>query len=87
MLWSGPGSGISNNSVDSIKHKNIVPSLPNAHWLTVNDEFLGVKQFVIEFEDHVIVGDAPPQWTKQVIEWIDKNIGKPIKYLWVSSQD
>ncbi|RBA21072.1 hypothetical protein FPRO05_07386 [Fusarium proliferatum] len=67
MLWSGPGSGISNNSVDSIKHKNIVP---------------GVKQFVIEFEDHVIVGDAPPQWTKQVIEWIDKKIGKPIKYLW-----
>ncbi|KAL7768576.1 hypothetical protein ACKLNR_002877 [Fusarium oxysporum f. sp. zingiberi] len=82
MLWSGPGSGISNNSVDSIKHKNIVPGLPNAHWLIVNDEFLGVKQFVIEFEDHVIVGDAPPQWTKQVIEWIDKNIGKPIKYLW-----
>ncbi|SCO78404.1 uncharacterized protein FRV6_02617 [Fusarium oxysporum] len=82
MIWSGPGSGISNNSVDSIKHKNIVPGLPNAHWLIVNDEFLGVKQFVIEFEDHVIVGDAPPQWTKQVIEWIDKNIGKPIKYLW-----
>ncbi|CVL12257.1 uncharacterized protein FPRN_07011 [Fusarium proliferatum] len=82
MLWSGPGSGISNNSVDNIKHKNIVPGLPNAHWLIVNDEFLGVKQFVIEFEDHVIVGDAPPQWTKQVIEWIDKKIGKPIKYLW-----
>ncbi|KAJ4250975.1 hypothetical protein NW762_011625 [Fusarium torreyae] len=82
MLWSGPGSGISNDSVDNIKHKNIVPGLPNAHWLIVNDEFLGVKQFVIEFEDHVIVGDAPPQWTKQVIEWIGKNIGKPIKYLW-----
>ncbi|KAF5684796.1 hypothetical protein FCIRC_3751 [Fusarium circinatum] len=82
MLWSGPGSGISNNSVDSIKHKNIVPCLPNAHWLIVNDDFLGVKQFVIEFEDHVIVGDAPPQWTKQVIEWTDKNINKPIKYLW-----
>ncbi|KAM0545993.1 hypothetical protein ACHAPJ_011105 [Fusarium lateritium] len=82
MLWSGPGSGISNNSVESIKHKNIVPGLPNAHWLVVNDEFLGVKQFVIEFEDHVSVGDAPPQWTKQVIEWIGKNIGKPIKYLW-----
>ncbi|EXA31335.1 hypothetical protein FOVG_17385 [Fusarium oxysporum f. sp. pisi HDV247] len=63
MLWSGPGSGISNNPVDSIKHKTSFP-------------------FVIEFEDHVIVGDAPPQWTKQVIEWIDKNIGKPIKYLW-----
>ncbi|KAG5808927.1 hypothetical protein H9Q74_014347 [Fusarium xylarioides] len=82
MLWSGPGSGISNSSVDSIKHKNIVPGLPNAHWLIINDDFLGVKQFVIEFENHVIVGDAPPQWTKQVIEWIDKSIGKPIKYLW-----
>ncbi|KAG5767602.1 hypothetical protein H9Q72_004596 [Fusarium xylarioides] len=82
ILWSGPGSGISNSSVDSIKHKNIVPGLPNAHWLIINDDFLGVKQFVIEFENHVIVGDAPPQWTKQVIEWIDKNIGKPIKYLW-----
>ncbi|KAL9567551.1 hypothetical protein ACKAV7_008315 [Fusarium commune] len=82
MLWSGPGSGISNNSIDNIKHKNIIPGLPNAHWLVVDDEFLRVKQFVIEFENHVIVGDAPPQWTKQVIEWIDKNIGKPIKYLW-----
>ncbi|KAI1009833.1 hypothetical protein LB504_003014, partial [Fusarium proliferatum] len=82
MLWSGPGSGISNNSVDSIKHKNIIPGLPNVYWLIVNDDLLGVKQFVIEFEDHVIVGDAPPQWTKQVIEWIDKKIGKPIKYLW-----
>lgn len=86
MLWSGPGSGIGNNTVDSIKHKNIIPGLPNTHWLIINDEFLGVKQFVFEFEDHVIVGDAPPQWTKQVMEWIDKNIGKPIKYLWVSSQ-
>ncbi|KAJ4119818.1 hypothetical protein NW765_015236 [Fusarium oxysporum] len=82
MLWSGPGSGIGNNTVDSIKHKNIITGLPNTHWLIINDEFLGVKQFVIEFEDHVIVGDAPPQWTKQVMEWIDKNIGKPIKYLW-----
>ncbi|KAG7414067.1 hypothetical protein Forpe1208_v008297 [Fusarium oxysporum f. sp. rapae] len=82
MLWSGPGSGINNNSVDSIKHKNIVPGLPNAHWLVVDDEFLGVKQFVIELENHVVVGDASPQWTKQVIEWIDKNIGKSIKYLW-----
>ncbi|PCD34633.1 hypothetical protein AU210_007232 [Fusarium oxysporum f. sp. radicis-cucumerinum] len=82
MLWSGPGSGIGNNTVDSIKHKNIIPGLPNTHWLIINDEFLGVKQFVFEFEDHVIVGDAPPQWTKQVMEWIDKNIGKPIKYLW-----
>ncbi|WJG35248.1 uncharacterized protein FOBCDRAFT_239517 [Fusarium oxysporum Fo47] len=82
MPWSGPGSGIGNNTVDSIKHKNIIPGLPNTHWLIINDEFLGVKQFVIEFEDHVIVGDAPPQWTKQVMEWIDKNIGKPIKYLW-----
>uniref|UniRef100_A0A8H7N103 Metallo-beta-lactamase domain-containing protein n=1 Tax=Bionectria ochroleuca TaxID=29856 RepID=A0A8H7N103_BIOOC len=77
-LWSG----LTNSTVDGIKHDQPVPGLPNTHWLTLDDDALGVKQLIIEFEDHVIVGDAPPQWTKEVILWIEKNIQKPIKYLW-----
>ncbi|CAG9990374.1 unnamed protein product [Clonostachys byssicola] len=77
-LWSG----LTNSTVDGIKHGQPAPGLPNAHWLTLDDDTLGVKQFIIEFEDHVIVGDAPPQWTKEVILWIEKNIQKPVKYLW-----
>ncbi|CAI6031735.1 unnamed protein product [Clonostachys chloroleuca] len=77
-LWSG----LTNSTVAGIKHDQPVLGLPNTHWLTLDDDTLGVKQFIIEFEDHVIVGDAPPQWTKEVILWIEKNIQKPIKYLW-----
>lgn len=81
-LWSG----LTNSTVAGIKHDQPVLGLPNTHWLTLDDDTLGVKQFIIEFEDHVIVGDAPPQWTKEVILWIEKNIQKPIKYLWVSEK-
>ena len=79
-LWSG----IPDSSVKDIKYKNPVPGLPNVYWVIVDDGELGVKQFVIEFDDHVIVGDAPPQWTKDVIQWIKETINKPVKYLWVS---
>ncbi|KAF4467560.1 hypothetical protein FALBO_5568 [Fusarium albosuccineum] len=78
MLWSG----ITNSTVEGIKHKKPVPGMSNVHWLILDGAELGVKQFIIEFEDHVIVGDAPPQWTKEAIQWIEKNIKKPVKYLW-----
>ncbi|KAF4973911.1 hypothetical protein FZEAL_9137 [Fusarium zealandicum] len=78
MLWSG----ITNSTVEGIKVKNPVPGMPNVHWLLLDAGKLGVKQLIIEFEDHVIVGDAPPQWTNEVIQWIEKNINKPITHLW-----
>ena len=41
-------------------------------------------QLVMEFEDGVIVADAPLHQTDEVIEWIQKNIKKPITHVWVS---
>lgn len=80
MLWGG----ITNATVGGLKVEQPVPGLSSVHWLILDDEFLGVKQFVIEFENEIIVGDAPPQWTSVVIEWIAQNLKKPITHLWVS---
>ncbi|UPK93981.1 hypothetical protein LCI18_004916 [Fusarium solani-melongenae] len=77
-LWAG----ITRSTVDTIKGEKPVPRLPNVHWILLDPDQLGVKQFIIEFEDHLIVGDAPPQHTKEVIKWIKKNINKPITHLW-----
>ncbi|KAM6519328.1 hypothetical protein FALCPG4_012971 [Fusarium falciforme] len=77
-LWAG----ITKSTVDTIKGEKPVPGLPNVHWILLDPDQLGVKQFIIEFEDHLIVGDAPPQHTKEVIKWIKKNINKPITHLW-----
>ncbi|KAI8715270.1 hypothetical protein NCS52_01034400 [Fusarium sp. LHS14.1] len=77
-LWAG----LTTSTVDTIKGKKPVPGLPNVYWIILDDDQLGVKQFIIEFEDHLIVGDAPPQHTKEVIKWIKKNINKPITHLW-----
>ncbi|KAI8660348.1 hypothetical protein NCS57_01011700 [Fusarium keratoplasticum] len=77
-LWAG----ITKSTVDTIKGEKPVPGLPNVHWILLDPDQLGVKQFIIEFEDHLIVGDAPPQHTKEVIKWIMMNINKPITHLW-----
>ncbi|RSL46596.1 hypothetical protein CEP53_010263 [Fusarium sp. AF-6] len=77
-LWAG----ITKSTVDTIKSEKHVPGMPNVHWILLDPDQLGVKQFIIEFEDHVIVGDAPPQHTKEVIKWIKKNVNKPITHLW-----
>ncbi|KAJ4204257.1 hypothetical protein NW767_004449 [Fusarium falciforme] len=77
-LWAG----ITKSTVDTIKGEKPVPGLPHVHWILLDPDQLGVKQFIIEFEDHLIVGDAPPQHTKEVIKWIKKNINKPITHLW-----
>ncbi|EEU42952.1 uncharacterized protein NECHADRAFT_95379 [Fusarium vanettenii 77-13-4] len=77
-LWAG----LTTSTVDTIKGEKPVPGLPNVYWIILDHDQLGVKQFIIEFEDHLIVGDAPPQHTKEVIKWIKKNINKPITHLW-----
>lgn len=41
------------------------------------------KQVILEFEDEVVVLDAPPHQSHIVIQWIKDNIGKPITYVWV----
>ena len=80
MLWSG----ITNATVQGLRAEQPIEGLPSVHWLIFDDDQLGVKQVILEFETEVIVCDAPPQWTSKVIEWIAQNINKPITYVFVS---
>jgi hypothetical protein len=41
-------------------------------------------QLIIEFEDGVIVADAPPSQTLATINWVQENLNKSITHLWVS---
>lgn len=80
MLWSG----ITNATVEGLKVEQPVNGLPNVHWLMLDDDELGVKQVILEFETELIVCDAPSQWTSQVIEWIAQNLKKPVTHVFVS---
>lgn len=81
MLWGG----ITHSDVDELQVQQPVPDLPTVHWLALDNDTLGVKQLIIEFDNEVIVGDAPPQWTSSVIQWVAQHLKKPITHLWVSA--
>ncbi|KAK7704189.1 hypothetical protein SLS64_008747 [Diaporthe eres] len=78
MLWGG----ITHSDVDELQVQQPVPDLPTVHWLVLDNDTLGVKQLIIEFDTEVIVGDAPPQWTSSVIQWVAQHLKKPITHLW-----
>ncbi|WJG37331.1 uncharacterized protein FOBCDRAFT_193650 [Fusarium oxysporum Fo47] len=75
------GSPVKNVSVDALKSIRPV-DLPQLYWLIIDDSHdLGFKQLIIEFENEVIVCDAPPFWSEAVMEWIKKTIGKKVTYV------
>ncbi|KAH6880353.1 hypothetical protein B0T10DRAFT_412091 [Thelonectria olida] len=76
------GSGFKNDTVEDLIVETPLADLPFVHWLRFDNETLGVKQMILEFENEVIICDAPPQWTKVVIEWVAMNIKKPITHVW-----
>ncbi|KAH6980842.1 hypothetical protein BKA56DRAFT_632550 [Ilyonectria sp. MPI-CAGE-AT-0026] len=78
MLWAG----IKNVTVEGLKGEQPLSDLPWVHWLILDDDPLGIKQMILEFETEVIVCDAPPQFSDKVIEWIAQNLNKPITHLW-----
>lgn len=80
MLWGG----ITHSDFEELQVQQPVPDLPTVHWLALDNDTLGVKQLIIEFDNEVIVGDAPPQWTSNVIQWVAQHLKKPITHLWVS---
>lgn len=82
MLWAG----IKNVTVEGLKGEQPISDLPWVHWLILDDDPLGIKQMILEFETEVIVCDAPPQFSDKVIQWIAQNLNKPITHLWVSSR-
>lgn len=78
------GSGFKNSTADDLIVETPLTNLPFVHWLRFDNETLGVKQMILEFETEVIICDAPPQWAKAVVEWVKINIKKPITHVWVS---
>ncbi|KPM43977.1 hypothetical protein AK830_g2647 [Neonectria ditissima] len=79
MLWSG---GSKKPTAKDLKVNQPVPGLPSVHWVILQDETLGVKQMIIEFETEVIVCDAVEQYSDGVIEWVAEHLKKPITHLW-----
>ncbi|EMT68868.1 hypothetical protein FOC4_g10004960 [Fusarium odoratissimum] len=75
------GSPVKNVSVDALKSIRPVDLL-QLYWLIIDDSHdLGFKQLIIEFENEVIVCDAPPFWSEAAMEWIKKTIGKKVTYV------
>ena len=76
------GTALKNATIENLKVETPVSDLPQVHWVVVDDDNdLGVKQMAIEFEHEVIILDAPPQWTKAVMQWVAKNLKKPVTYV------
>ena len=79
MLWGGEYTGTLANL--SAIHPD--PSLPNVWFLQFQDSPF-YSQMVFEFENGVIVADAPPHQSQLVIQWVNGTLKKPITHLWVS---
>ena len=56
--------------------------LPDFYKLLFEDNST-LEQLVLEFEDSLIVYDAPLHQTDLVIRWVNEIIGKPITHSWV----
>lgn len=79
MLWRGEYTG----TLANLSATNPIANLPHFWFLTFLDSPT-YQQWVIEFEDEVIVADAPPHQNDLVIEWVQSTLGKNVTYLWVS---
>jgi hypothetical protein len=79
MLWVGKYQGKSSN----VSATHPIPTVPQLWHITFLDSTL-YTQIVMEFEDAVIVGEAPPHQSQQVIQWVRDTLGKNITHIWVS---
>lgn len=61
---------------------NPIPQLPQLYRLFFNDA-PGYAQTIGEFQDGVMVVDAPPHQSKLVIEWVQKTLKKNVTHLLV----
>ncbi|KAH6898054.1 hypothetical protein B0T10DRAFT_577522 [Thelonectria olida] len=76
FLWGGPYAG----TYDNITTETLGPDLPNAHRLLVANNPI-VEHLILDFEDGVIVFEAPPHQTDLVIRWVKENLKKPITHI------
>ena len=78
-LWGGLYSG----TYENISATQLAKDLPGVHHIEVTDSPI-LQQLVLEFEDSVIVYEAPPHQTDLVIKWVNETLQKPITHYWVS---
>lgn len=78
-LWGGQYQGTIGNAIATQPAED----LPAAHHLSFSDN-PNFSHLILEFEDSVLVFEAPPQQTDLVIQWVEQNLRKPISHLWVS---
>lgn len=79
------GSGVPAGPREIKEAHNPVQGLSQVHWLVLNNnDALGFKMIVIEFEKEVILCDAPPEWSETITKWVADNLEKPITYVAVS---
>lgn len=79
FIWSGPYTGTLANASST----TLAADLPGAHHLVFLDS-PSFGQMILEFEESVIVFEAPPHQTDLVIQWVKKHLDKPISHLYVS---
>ena len=80
LLWYGGYFG----KLSNITVSNPIPELSKLHHLVFNDA-PAYAQTIGEFEDGVMVVDAPPHQSKLVIEWVQKTLKKNVTHLLVNS--
>lgn len=78
MLYNGKYTG----TLGNLSATNPIESLPNLWALTFKDS-PAYSQMVMEFEDAVIVTDAPPHQSHLVIQWVQQTLERNISHIWV----
>ncbi|KAH7137063.1 beta-lactamase-like protein [Dactylonectria estremocensis] len=74
-LWDGPF----NSTVDELvaTHWDDLPGV----WALKLPELRFYRQLLLEFDDGVAIADCPPQQSRIIIEWAQKNLNKTVKYI------
>ncbi|KAK9444714.1 hypothetical protein VB005_01778 [Metarhizium brunneum] len=78
-LWGGQYTG----TLANLSVTQPAADLPRVHKLLFLDS-PSLEQLVLEFDDSVIVFEAPAHQTDLVIGWIQEKLKKPITHLWPS---
>jgi hypothetical protein len=77
-LWTGKYKGKASN----VSATHPIPTVPQLWHLRFLDA-PSYNQIIMEFDDALIVGEAPPQQSFQVMQWVKDNLGKNITHIWV----
>ncbi|KAL5093626.1 hypothetical protein Trisim1_010357 [Trichoderma cf. simile WF8] len=78
-FWGGEYTGTYNN----LSVVQPAADLPRVHKLLFLDQ-TNLEQLVLEFDDSIIVFEAPPHQTDLVIQWVNETLKRPITHFWPS---